>query len=352
MEVSRSLLPPTELQSNIFKSSFLKTNSSLQLGIVTFPFRFPSGQLHVLCAPLPRLCHLSCTLWSEGSFTPRSAASTLLCKFLHSLCYREPDSKAKALKLTVSLVQLPFLTVRQPDGNAVAGQRRVRAAPAATLPGYDGTPGGRPVLGEDACTLNKNHHGFKLEALLIVAPPSRSTSGSWFSAPQGTCCRSTSSATAGRCKRSGRRRRKTPRSTSRSTAPTSPRPTSEDTVGPRTPSSTHSVRGSHTNTPRDLFIFACRHDGSESDTQTVVRKGGKTVKGKRATVLCSPPPPPPPNPLLTSLLSERHTDAPPPLFLFCSFLNWCQDEQPSHSRTNLFAERFFFFNCRFKLSLR
>lgn len=58
-------------------------------------------------------------------------------------------------KLMLSLpshVQLPVLPVRQSNRHAVSGQRRVRSAPAAPLLGYDGTPGGRPILGEDART--------------------------------------------------------------------------------------------------------------------------------------------------------------------------------------------------------
>lgn len=94
--------------------------------------------------------------------------------------------------------------------------------------------------------------------LLILAPSCRSTSASWLSAPQDSCCRSTSSATAGRCRRSRRRRRKTPRSTSRSTAPRCPKPTFD---GLRMtdqehlpPSNSHSFRVPHTNTPRNCYF--------------------------------------------------------------------------------------------------
>lgn len=58
-----------------------------------------------------------------------------------------------------SHTQLPFLPVRQSYRHAVSGQRCVRSAPAAPLLGYDGTPGGRPILGEDARTHTlKNTH--------------------------------------------------------------------------------------------------------------------------------------------------------------------------------------------------
>lgn len=54
-------------------------------------------------------------------------------------------------------IQLPFLAVWQSNRHAVAGQRRLCSSPAAPLLGYDGTPAGRPILGEDARTLSKIH---------------------------------------------------------------------------------------------------------------------------------------------------------------------------------------------------
>lgn len=50
--------------------------------------------------------------------------------------------------MSVCPVQVPLLSVWQPDWHAVPDQRSVRSAPAATLPGHGGAPGGRPLMGE------------------------------------------------------------------------------------------------------------------------------------------------------------------------------------------------------------
>ncbi len=44
-------------------------------------------------------------------------------------------------------LQVPIISVRQSDRNAVIGQRCVRSAAAAFVHGHDGTTEGRPTLG-------------------------------------------------------------------------------------------------------------------------------------------------------------------------------------------------------------
>ena len=59
-------------------------------------------------------------------------------------------------ELSVDVVcplQVPVLSVWQPDRYAVSDQRSVRPAPAASLHGHGGTPGRRPSMGKVLQTL-------------------------------------------------------------------------------------------------------------------------------------------------------------------------------------------------------
>lgn len=49
---------------------------------------------------------------------------------------------------SVCPLQVPILSVWQPDRHAVPDQRSVRSAAAASLHGHVGTPGGRPSMGK------------------------------------------------------------------------------------------------------------------------------------------------------------------------------------------------------------
>lgn len=55
-------------------------------------------------------------------------------------------------------MQVPVLSVWQPDWHAVPDQRSVRPAPAAPLPGHGGTPGGRPLMGKNAYKTQKEKY--------------------------------------------------------------------------------------------------------------------------------------------------------------------------------------------------
>lgn len=162
----------------------------------------------------------------------------LLCKshctarsYTRCVLYYFQLQTGKLICPLLSFLQVSILPVWQSNRHAVFGQCCFCSTAATPVSGYDGTPRGRPILG-----MNKHAHlhskaptcNLKLQTWLILVLSFRSILDSLLSVCSAFCCLSTSSATDGRSTDSNRRRRKTLRSTSRSTALTSPRPTSRE----------------------------------------------------------------------------------------------------------------------------